>query len=380
VVAQDDAAWLLHPGGCQAGLALAAGLDISFFLPAAAATADAGGGQDNGGSSGGEAQSAQSTAPAGKVACGAGDAHPQHQQQQEQRGGTAERAVAALAVLTFPALQLRHLEVAEVALGAPYLPSFLGFRWVLGGQGESLLLAGRVAVWQWEGGVRAWARAARVSVQERRAGSSNRNGSHLNRFPPAAPHMCSLPACLRQLDACCVPQGGARLSGAAPPGRRCRHLPTGRLAGGGGLPALPAARRRCLAAEHLKASGCTRVPTGGASLSEASPPAVASPTAAAATALPLPAWCSRCWSTALARCTPAAAAAPATWARSAACPQVGLLYAARRCCCRGCSQVLLRFRAAHRWRCCCVLPSSAAAFLRCPQVPLLHLCLQSAAS
>lgn len=33
-------------------------------------------------------------------------------------------------------------------------------------------------------------------------------------------------------------------------------------------------------------------------------------------------WCSCCWWMAVARCTPAAAAAPATWACSAACPQV----------------------------------------------------------
>jgi deoxyinosine 3'endonuclease (endonuclease V) len=36
--------------------------------------------------------------------------------------------VAALAVLSFPALQLQHVELLELSIAVPYLPSFLGFR------------------------------------------------------------------------------------------------------------------------------------------------------------------------------------------------------------------------------------------------------------
>lgn len=39
-----------------------------------------------------------------------------------------DRAVAALAVLSFPDLQLCHLELMQVQLALPYLPGFLGFR------------------------------------------------------------------------------------------------------------------------------------------------------------------------------------------------------------------------------------------------------------
>jgi deoxyinosine 3'endonuclease (endonuclease V) len=95
-----DTAWLQGLEECSSGkatetasaagsrLQLVAGLDISFFPPA-----------DKDGRS-----SPMPTSPA------------------------RERAVAALAVLSFPDLQLTHLEVMELRLGVPYLSGLLGFR------------------------------------------------------------------------------------------------------------------------------------------------------------------------------------------------------------------------------------------------------------
>lgn len=40
----------------------------------------------------------------------------------------ADQAMAALVVLSFPELQLRHLELMQLPLAVKYLPGFLGFR------------------------------------------------------------------------------------------------------------------------------------------------------------------------------------------------------------------------------------------------------------
>lgn len=110
VIRRDDASWLRQPGGWAAHLALVGGLDISFF-PASGPTA----------SRPAELPSAAGcTLHAAAEKQGVGDAPPP---------SPPERAVAALAVLSLPGLEVQHVELLELpALGAPYLPGFLGFR------------------------------------------------------------------------------------------------------------------------------------------------------------------------------------------------------------------------------------------------------------
>lgn len=87
VIATDVATWLLQPGGWRSHLTLVGGLDMSFLA------------RDGAGGA-------------------AGTQHP------------PAAAVAALAVLSFPGLQLLHTELLRLdKLPAPYLPGFLGFRW-----------------------------------------------------------------------------------------------------------------------------------------------------------------------------------------------------------------------------------------------------------
>lgn len=48
----------------------------------------------------------------------------------QQRQLAGERAVAALAVMSYPDLVLRHVELMEADVTVPYIPGMLGFRWV----------------------------------------------------------------------------------------------------------------------------------------------------------------------------------------------------------------------------------------------------------
>jgi hypothetical protein len=200
-----------------------------------------------------------------------GDAHPQHQQQQEQRGGTAERAVAALAVLTFPALQLRHLEVAQVALGAPYLPGFLGFRWVLGGQGGPFSWQ---AGWQYGSGRVVFApgrgqrglacRSAGLAAATAMAATST--ASHLQ-HPTCAACLPPPTGCLLCAAGRCPPIWSCS---AGPPLQASTHRPVGRrgraactacsaaaVLGGGASQSIrlhTGANRRCLSLGSFSAS------------------------------------------------------------------------------------------------------------------------------
>ncbi|KAL4450544.1 hypothetical protein ABPG77_000900 [Micractinium sp. CCAP 211/92] len=110
VVRRDDGSWLRQPGGWAAHLTLVGGLDISFF-PASSPTAS----------------------PPAELPSAAGCPIPAAAMQQSEGEApppsAPERAVAALAVLSFPGLEVQHVELLELpALGAPYLPGFLGFR------------------------------------------------------------------------------------------------------------------------------------------------------------------------------------------------------------------------------------------------------------
>ncbi|KAL4458824.1 hypothetical protein ABPG75_013689 [Micractinium tetrahymenae] len=110
VIHHDDAPWLLQPGGWAAHLRLVGGLDISFFPAHRSAASPAVGLPKPTDSSPG--------APAAQPGKAEGPSP-----------AAAERAVAALVVLSFPGLVLLHVELLELpALGAPYLPGFLGFR------------------------------------------------------------------------------------------------------------------------------------------------------------------------------------------------------------------------------------------------------------
>jgi deoxyinosine 3'endonuclease (endonuclease V) len=91
VIAHDDAEWLQRDW--ESELKLVAGLDISF--PTDGGSSSSGGG------------------------AGAG------------QGSSTTRAVAALAALSYPELELRHSELLEVDVEVPYVPGFLGFRWEL---------------------------------------------------------------------------------------------------------------------------------------------------------------------------------------------------------------------------------------------------------
>jgi hypothetical protein len=98
VVSRDAAEWLA-PGGEP--LSLVAGLDISFFPAAADAPPAAG---------------------------------PPAAQPPPATGHQGGRAVATLAVLSFPGLELRHSELLEARMGVPYVPGLLGFRWAFWGR------------------------------------------------------------------------------------------------------------------------------------------------------------------------------------------------------------------------------------------------------
>lgn len=96
VVRRDGAPWLLQPGGWPAHLSLVAGLDISFF-PAPGPAASPAGAQPT------SAAGPAPAAPAGQ--CGEeGEAPPP---------AAAERAIAALAVLSFPELEVRHMQLSS---------------------------------------------------------------------------------------------------------------------------------------------------------------------------------------------------------------------------------------------------------------------------
>lgn len=139
---QDDADWLAQ-GTDQdmlAGLRLVGGLDISFFPP----TADIQPGSSSGGGRGGAdavdasaspvaqpPSGARASSAAGILAAGdseAGTAAAVPASGLEAAAAAGDRAVAALAVLSFPPLQLLHLEMLELTLSVPYLPGLLGFR------------------------------------------------------------------------------------------------------------------------------------------------------------------------------------------------------------------------------------------------------------
>lgn len=118
VIVKDDAEWMAGTGGWQAGLRLVAGLDISFP-------------PDNGCSGTGG-----STPPAWAQQSAAEMERPDNSDSYAADSADPSEGaacpVAALAVLDFPALQLRHLELlplaGEHALRAPYQPGFLAFR------------------------------------------------------------------------------------------------------------------------------------------------------------------------------------------------------------------------------------------------------------
>lgn len=119
VIADDDAEWL--PAGREGKLQelrLIAGLDISF--------AGGGGAAETEGCETEGAAAASNAAEAGGSGADTGLG---------SSGGRAPgtgggRAVAALAALNFPGLELVHLELMECDLDTPYVPGFLGFRWV----------------------------------------------------------------------------------------------------------------------------------------------------------------------------------------------------------------------------------------------------------
>ena len=91
VVWHDDAPWM-QDGGADARLTLAGGLDISCCSPPPAVDANSGAGSSS------------------------------------SDGGSTQHAVAVLAVLSFPALVLVHLEMSHVSLTVPYASGYLAFR------------------------------------------------------------------------------------------------------------------------------------------------------------------------------------------------------------------------------------------------------------
>ncbi|KAI3424331.1 hypothetical protein D9Q98_009884 [Chlorella vulgaris] len=121
VIRHNDAEWLAGGPDCATDdpfsqLQLVAGLDISFFPSAANDAAAAS--TDNAScitSDGLGASPLPGTTVAEEPTPAAGAA-------------AGDRAVAALAVLSFPDLQLRHLELLELQLSVPYLPGLLAYR------------------------------------------------------------------------------------------------------------------------------------------------------------------------------------------------------------------------------------------------------------
>lgn len=121
VIQHNDAEWLGGGSDCATDdpfsqLQLVAGLDISFFPSAANDAAAAS--TDNASCITSDGLGA-SPLPGTKVA----------EEPTPAAGAAAgDRAVAALAVLSFPDLQLRHLELLELQLSVPYLPGLLAYR------------------------------------------------------------------------------------------------------------------------------------------------------------------------------------------------------------------------------------------------------------
>lgn len=222
VVTCDDAPWL-QPGAPDS-LQLVGGLDVSF-APAVSSGAGAG-----------APAAAPTTAP-------------------------AVEAVAALAVLSWPALQLRHLELLPLGPPAlPYLPGFLGFRCGCFERGKRC-------------------------VVPRCASCPHQSGRQ--RQPCCQAHHPSIPPC-REVPAFQELLRRAAARGVHPQARPGRVSP-------------PAA---------APAGACGAAPA----LAHPSPAHQGCP-------LPSPPHHSCCWLTAWACCTRAAAAAPATWACSLGCPQ-----------------------------------------------------------
>ncbi|KAI8477289.1 MAG: endonuclease V-domain-containing protein [Monoraphidium minutum] len=111
-------------------LRLVGGLDMSFFAePGATPSAGTGAGAAcRGDAAAGLGAPHASGAPAGAALLAAAEPHAAGGGGGSGGGGGFGRAVAALAVLALPGLELTHLELLETPLAVPYLPGLLGFR------------------------------------------------------------------------------------------------------------------------------------------------------------------------------------------------------------------------------------------------------------
>jgi len=154
VITQDDSEWL--QAGWESSLHTVAGLDVSFVAAGGSSSAaEEPSSREQQQQHSPPQPSAAALQPPHSTAAQASPLIAAHRQPATTATITKQRAVAALAALSFPQLEVQHVELVDVEVEVPYAPGFLGFREVPAFQ-ELLRRCGAAGVHPQVGAVCVW--------------------------------------------------------------------------------------------------------------------------------------------------------------------------------------------------------------------------------